>query len=60
MDYVKPPLLRAQFYHEEAQRLREQAAAEDKRHRRKILQEIADSYDETAFRLIEEATGKAE
>ena len=57
MDKSKP-LLRAQFYHEEAQRLREHAASEEREFRRKTLLEIAESYEQTASQLLNEAKGK--
>jgi hypothetical protein len=57
MDTGKP-LNRAQFYHEEARKLREHAASEEGEFRRKTLLEIADSYEETARQLLAEAKGK--
>lgn len=53
----RKPLIRAQFYHEEAQKLRAHAATEDQESRRKVLLEIAESYEETANMLIEQAKG---
>jgi hypothetical protein len=51
------PLLRAQFYHDEAEKLREHAATEEKEPRRKLLLELAESYEETAKMLVEQAKG---
>lgn len=50
-------LLRAHFYNDEAKKLREHAAAEERASRRKVLLEIADNYEETAKMLIEQAKG---
>ena len=52
------PLLRAQFYHEEARKLRAHAASESKESRRKMLLEIAESYEETARELLAKANRK--
>ena len=49
----RKPLLRAQFYNEEAQKLRHQAASEEKEQRRKTLLEIAESYEQTANMLVQ-------
>lgn len=57
MDKGKP-LLRAQFYHDEAQKLRQLAAAEAKESRREGLLEIAESYEATARQLLDEAKRK--
>lgn len=53
------PLLRAQFYHDEAHKLRQHAAAEAQESRRKVLLEIAESYEATARQLLNEAKRKA-
>ena len=53
----RKPLLRAQFYNEEAQKLRQQAASEEKEQRRKTLLEIAESYEQTANMLVQGAKG---
>lgn len=48
------PLLRAQFYHDSAKTLRDHAAIECDGHRRKILSDLADYYEEAARELIAE------
>jgi len=53
----RKPLIRAQFYREEAEKLRQHAAAEARESRRKVLLEIAESYEETAKLLVEQAKG---
>ena len=52
------PLLRAQFYHDEARKLRDLAAREEKEHRGKILLQIAESYDEICRQLLEGSKAK--
>ena len=51
------PLLRAQFYHDEAKKLRDMAATEEKESRRQVLLEIAESFDELAAQVVAEIRG---
>ena len=48
----KRPILAAQYYRDEAVRLRNQAAYEAEERRRRILLEIAESYEELSKPLF--------
>ena len=46
------PMLRAQFYHDEAKKLRGLAGAEDKERGRETLLQLADSYDQLSEQIF--------
>ena len=55
---TKKLLLRAQFYYDEAQKMRGAALCEDNEKRRKVLLEIAQSYDDLSREIIAEVKAK--
>ena len=57
---VSKPFLRAQYYHDEAKKLRSLAESEEKASRRRMLFRIAESYDLLSRELFAEAKVKTD